>query len=400
MMIKKIEKGTITSAKGFFAGATIAGIKNKHHLDLGLVFSESVCKAAGMFTTNLIKSSCVVYSQKVVKSGTAQAIIVNSGCANTCTGKQGITDVREMARLTANELGINAEHVVVANTGVIGMTLPMKKISSGIKNIELTEYSGHDFASAIMTTDTIEKEIALSVEDDCGKYVIAGVAKGAGMIHPNMATMLCFITTDANINGKFLQRTLKKTVDNSFNMISVDGDTSTNDMVILLSNGMAGNQLINSKNGGVFVEALNTVCEYLAKEIIKDGEGATKFIDVTVEGARTIEEARLIARAITSSSLVKTAIYGNDPNWGRIIAAVGRSGARIVENKLVLYLNEQCVFKNGRPQTFDEEKLSTVMMAETTIYIKLNVNKGRGKASAWGCDLSKEYVTINSAYTT
>ena len=400
MMIKKIEKGTITSANGFFAGATIAGIKNEHHFDLGIVFSESACKTAGMFTTNLIKSSCVVHSQKVVKSGVAQAIVVNSGCANTCTGKQGMTDVREMTRLTSNKLGINPEHVVVANTGVIGITLPMKKISSGIKNVELTEYSGHDFASAIMTTDTIEKEIALSVEDDSGKYIIAGVAKGAGMIHPNMATMLCFIATDANINGKFLQQSLKKTVDNSFNMISVDGDTSTNDMVILLSNGLAGNQLISNKNGDLFIEALGTVCEYLAKEIVKDGEGATKFMDVMVEGARTINEARLIARAITSSSLVKTAVYGNDPNWGRIIAAAGRSGAQIVENKLVLYLNDQCVFKNGKPQIFDEEKLSALMMAETTIIIKLNVNNGKGKASAWGCDLSKEYVTINSAYTT
>jgi glutamate N-acetyltransferase / amino-acid N-acetyltransferase len=390
----------ITSAKGFFAGATIAGLKNKHHFDLGMVFSASICKTAGMFTTNLIKSSCVVHSQKVIKSGKAQAIVVNSGCANTCTGKQGMTDVREMARLTANKLGINAKHVVVANTGVIGITLPMRKISSGIKNIELTEYSGTDFASAIMTTDTIEKEIALSVEDASGKYIIAGVAKGAGMIHPNMATMLCFITTDANINGRFLQMSLKKTVDSSFNMISVDGDTSTNDMVILLSNGLAGNQLINNKNGGVFIEALNTVCQYLAKEIIKDGEGATKFIDVIVENARTIEDARLIARAITSSSLVKTAIYGNDPNWGRIIAAVGRSGAEIVEDKLVLYLNNQCVFKSGKPQKFDEEKLSAMMVAETTITIKLNVNRGKGMASAWGCDLSKEYVTINSAYTT
>jgi glutamate N-acetyltransferase / amino-acid N-acetyltransferase len=400
MTINKIEKGMITSAKGFFAGATIAGLKNKHHFDLGMVFSASICKTAGMFTTNLIKSSCVVHSQKVIKSGKAQAIVVNSGCANTCTGKQGMTDVREMARLTANKLGINAKHVVVANTGVIGITLPMRKISSGIKNIELTEYSGTDFASAIMTTDTIEKEIALSVEDASGKYIIAGVAKGAGMIHPNMATMLCFITTDANINGRFLQMSLKKTVDSSFNMISVDGDTSTNDMVILLSNGLAGNQLINNKNGGVFIEALNTVCQYLAKEIIKDGEGATKFIDVIVENARTIEDARLIARAITSSSLVKTAIYGNDPNWGRIIAAVGRSGAEIVEDKLVLYLNNQCVFKSGKPQKFDEEKLSAMMVAETTITIKLNVNRGKGMASAWGCDLSKEYVTINSAYTT
>jgi glutamate N-acetyltransferase/amino-acid N-acetyltransferase len=399
-MIKKIENGTITSTKGFFAGATIAGIKSKHHFDLGIVFSESICKTAGMFTTNLIKSSCVVYSQKVIKSGTAQAIVVNSGCANTCTGRQGMSDVREMAGLTANKMGIDAGNVIVANTGVIGISLPMKKISSGIKNIELTEYSGHDFASAIMTTDTIEKEIALSVEDDNGTYIIAGVAKGAGMIHPNMATMLCFITTDAMVNGKFLQDALKKTVENSFNMISVDGDTSTNDMVILLSNGLAGNQPIKKENGWVFIEALGTVCEYLAKEIVRDGEGATKFIDVTVEGAGSSDDARLIARAITSSSLVKTAIYGNDPNWGRIIAAVGRSGAKIAENKLVLYLNERCVFKNGKPQKFDEEKLSALMMAETTITIRLNVNKGKGKASAWGCDLSKEYVTINSAYTT
>jgi glutamate N-acetyltransferase/amino-acid N-acetyltransferase len=400
MAIKIIENGSITAPKGFAAGAICAGIKSKSLYDLGIVFSKSLCKAAGLFTTNLIKSSCVVYTQKVVKSGKAQAIVVNSGCANTCTGKQGMTDVKEMARLTGGKLGIPANRVVVANTGVIGINLPMKKISSGIKSIELTEYSGNDFASAIMTTDTIEKQIALSVNDENGEYIIAGAAKGAGMIHPNMATMLCFITTDADVNSDFLQGALKKTVDNSFNMISVDGDTSTNDMVILLSNSLAGNQPVNNKNGKIFLEALDQVCKYLAREIIRDGEGATKFVEVTISGARSRADARLIARAITSSSLVKTAIYGNDPNWGRIIAAAGRSGAKIAEEKLILYLNGKCVFKQGKPQEFDEEKLSSSMMAEAEITIELNMNLGKGTATAWGCDLSKEYVTINSAYTT
>jgi glutamate N-acetyltransferase/amino-acid N-acetyltransferase len=400
MTIKIIENGNITTPAGFFAGATTAGIKSKNLVDLGILFSKSLCSAAGLFTTNLIKSASVLHSQKIINVGKAQAIIANSGCANACTGMRGMVDIKEMAKLTAAKCSIQVNKVIVANTGVIGINLPMDKVRKGIKDIDLTAYGGKDFARAIMTTDTFEKEIAVNVKDDNGKYTIAGTAKGAGMIHPDMATMLCFLTTDANINQNFLQVTLKNIVDDTFNMISVDGDTSTNDMIIILSNGLAGNSVISNKNGGTFKEALLEVCKYLAKAVVRDGEGATKLIEVLVECARNKNDARLIARAITSSSLVKTAIYGNDPNWGRILAAAGRSGARIVENKLILYLNNQCVFKQGKPQDFDEEKLRTNMMEESVINIALHVNNGREKATAWGCDLSKEYVTINSAYTT
>jgi glutamate N-acetyltransferase/amino-acid N-acetyltransferase len=400
MTIDLIENGNITTPQGFTAGAVSAGIKSDNAYDLGVVLSQSPCKAAGVFTRNRIKSACVLYSQRIAKYRFAQAIVVNSGCANTCTGKQGMIDAKEMGRLTAEKFGIHNNSVFVANTGVIGIKLPMSRISKGINSIGLTKSGGNNFGKAIITTDTFIKEIALSVEDNNGKYIIAGVAKGAGMIHPDMATMLGFITTDALVNDAFLQSALKKAVDDSFNMISVDGDTSTNDMVLILSNGLAGNTYIGNRNGRIFTQALYEVCKFLAKSIVIDGEGATKLIEVTVQGARNKSDARSIARAITSSSLVKTAVHGNDPNWGRIIAAAGRSGGHIVENKADLYLNKQCVFKNGLPQKYNETDLSLIMAKDKVVHIDLVLNSGKGNAIAWGCDLSREYVTINSAYTT
>ncbi|GAH90831.1 unnamed protein product, partial [marine sediment metagenome] len=260
--------------------------------------------------------------------------MVNSGCANACLGEQGIAAASEMASLTARKLAIKAEDVLVASTGITGIPLPMDRIRYGIKETELKEDGGHDFTKAIMTTDTRPKEIAVRVDVEGSKFTIAGVAKGAGMIHPNLATMLCFIATDALINAGFLQSSLQDAVDTSFNMISIDGDTSPSDCAFLLANGLAGNKIISFGNGGAFQEALDEVCTYLAKSITRDGEGATKLIEVTVEGAIKQAEARQAVRTIVSSPLVKAAIHGNDPNWGRIVAALGRSGIELIEGKL------------------------------------------------------------------
>jgi glutamate N-acetyltransferase/amino-acid N-acetyltransferase len=286
--------------------------------------------------------------------------------------------------------------------------LPMDKIRDGIARIDISCGKGADLALAMMTTDTFAKEIALFVETESFRFTIGGVAKGAGMIHPDMATMLCFITTDASIEAGFLQSalnkavgaTLNRAVESTFNMITVDGDTSPSDMVIVLANGLAGNKIINKGNGKSFREALDEVCLYLAKSIARDGEGATKLIEVVVEGAASQNEARLAARTVAGSPLVKSAIHGNDPNWGRVVAALGRSGARVVEKKLDVYLNNVCVMKQGSPVTFDKKELSLSLAESKDVLIRASLNLGRGKATAWGCDLSKEYVTINSAYTT
>jgi glutamate N-acetyltransferase/amino-acid N-acetyltransferase len=398
--LKTISSGTVTSARGFTAGAVEAGIKYPGKLDLAILSSEAPCVAAGVFTTNAIKSAPVILSQKHLRNKKLQAVVVNSGCANACTAEKGLADAAETTDLVAKKLGLKSDDVLVASTGVIGVPLPMDKIKDGIGKISLSKEGGARFAKAIMTTDTFAKEIALTVEDNSGTYVIGGAAKGAGMIHPNMATMLCFVTTDAAIEADFLQQALRRAVDDSFNMITVDGDTSPSDTVVVLANGLAGNKVINKKNGQLFQEALNEVCLYLAKSIARDGEGATKLIEVIVEGALNRDEARMAARTIANSPLVKSAIHGNDPNWGRIVAALGRSGARIVEKKIDVYMNGVCVMQQGIPAAFDKEKLSQSIAHSKEVLIKLNLNQGKGNATAWGCDLSEEYVTINSAYTT
>lgn len=397
---KTIVSGTVTSPRGFLAGAVKAEIKSQNKLDLGIIYSEVPCVAAGVFTTNIIKAAPIIFSQKNLQSKKAQALVVNSGCANACTGDAGLSDAAEMASLTAKKLNILSKDVLVASTGVIGVHLPMQKIREGINRIDMSCEGGTDLARAMMTTDTFAKEIALSVETETGGFTIGGVAKGAGMIHPNMATMLCFIATDACIEAGFLQQALNKVVDSSFNMITVDGDTSTSDMVVVLANGLAGNKSMDEKNGKVFLEALYEVCLYLAKSIARDGEGATKLIEVIVEGAARQNEAMVAARTIAGSPLVKSAIHGNDPNWGRVVAALGRSGARVNEKKLDVYLNNVCVMERGTPANFDNEVLSASLAVSKDVLIKLSLNLGRGKAIAWGCDLSEEYVTINSAYTT
>ena len=399
-MVELIPLGTITSVPGFLAGAIHAGIKSENELDLAILYSKTPCNAVGIFTTNRIKSAPVTLSQRHLLQRRAQAIVVNSGCANACLGEQGIADASEMARLTARKLAIGAEDVLVASTGIIGIPLPMDCVKNGIKQIKLQQEGGHDLARAIMTTDTMPKEIAARVDIEKSKFIIAGVAKGAGMIHPDMATMLCFIATNAMVDVDFLQSSLQKAVDASFNMISVDGDTSPSDCVFLLANGLAGNEIIEFNNGEVFQEALNKVCTYLAKSVVRDGEGATKLIEVTVEGATKQAAARQAARAIASSTLVKTAIHGNDPNWGRIIAALGRSGIELVEDKLDVYLQNVRVVKQGCPMSFNKEKMRVTLSNSDNILIRVCLNLGNGRATAWGCDLSQQYVTINSAYST
>ena len=394
-----IPSGSVTSPEGFQAGATYAGIKKKKGLDLGILASEVPCVAAGLFTTNRIKAAPVVLCQQRLRGGRATAVVVNSGCANACTSEQGLADAVEMARLAAGVIGVAPEDVLVASTGVIGQTLPMERLRNGMRQIALSRDGGHELARAIMTTDTVPKETA--VKSDEGGFIIGGVAKGAGMIHPDLATFLCFLTTDASTDMDFLGLALRQAADVSFNLVSIDGDTSTNDTVLLMANGLAGGEPISpgSRRGEVFQQALNQLCIYLAKSMARDGEGATKLVEVTVGGAPNIAAAKLAARTIVGSPLVKSAIHGNDPNWGRILAAVGRSGIEVVEAKIDLYLGNLCLLKAGRPQPFDREEAVRILSG-SEVAIVLQLNLGSATATAWGCDLSEEYVTINSHYTT
>ncbi len=398
-----IPGGTVTSPKGFCAGATYAGIKKttEHSLDLGILFSEVPCVVAALFTTNKIKSAPVILCQERLQKGRAVAIVVNSGCANAFTGEQGLTDAAEMAALVADGIGVSPEDVLVASTGVIGQPLPMNLIRAGVSQIILSSDGGHELAKAIMTTDTVPKETAVAARMSDSEFTIGGVAKGSGMIHPDLATMFCFLTTDAAVDLAFLRSALQKAVDLSFNMISVDGDTSPSDTVLIMANGLAGNEPISqgSRQSDTFQQALDQVCIYLAKAIARDGEGATKLIEVTVNGAISTAEAKLAARTVVSSPLVKAAVHGGDPNWGRIIVAVGRSGVEVVESNIDLYIGDEGVVKGGRPLPLSEERVVRVLK-QSEVPIRVHLNLGTASATAWGCDLSEEYVTINSQYMT
>ncbi len=401
MKAKVIPNGTITSPRGFLAGATQAGLKSKGGLDLGILYSGVPCLAAGLFTSNRIKAAPVLLCQQHIAKGRGQAIVVNAGFANACTGEQGMSDAAEMASLAAKRLGVSAEDVFVASTGVIGKGLPLERISSGIEKIALSRQGGHELAEAITTTDTFAKERAVSLELDGKEMVIGGIAKGAGMIHPNLATLLCFLSIDALVDIHFLKKALREAVDISFNMITIDGDTSPNDTVLILASGLAGNGKIEdgSAEARAFQDALDGVCIYLAKSIARDGEGATKLIEVAVEGALSADDARVAARTVAGSPLVKAAVHGSDPNWGRIIAALGRSGAEIDGSRLDLFLNNLCLMKGGSPHPFDEDEVRQAMKGEE-VPIRVCLNLGNAKAIAWGCDLAEEYVTINSEYRT
>ncbi len=401
--IEFIPSGTITSPEGFYAGATYAGIKeaNDGTLDLGVLFSKAACSAAALFTKNRIKAAPVILSRKQLQKGRAEAVVVNSGCANACTGSKGLRDAAKMAGLAAEGLGILPGDVVVASTGVIGKRLPMRRIGDSMNQVILSRDGGHQLAKAIMTTDTVPKETAVAVEASESKFIIGGVAKGSGMIHPDLATLLCFLATDAAVNIDFLKLALRKAVDTSFNMVSIDGDTSPNDTVLIMANGLAGNTPITqgSELADVFQQALDRVCRFLAKCIARDGEGASRLIEVMVSGAPSVAQARRAARAVVSSPLVKAAVHGSDPNWGRIVAALGRSGAGVVESKIDLYIGDTCVLSAGKPVTFNRRGVKQVL-GGGEVPIDLRLNLGTATATAWGCDLSEEYVTINSKYTT
>ena len=398
-----LANGTVTSAQGFQAGATFAGMKTyaEDTLDLGILYSTLPCACAGVFTTSQVKSSSIRLTQEHVQRGSVRAVVANSGIANTSVGEQGLKDAREVVRLAAAQIGLPEEEVAFLSTGMIGVELPMALVRSALPRIELSQSGGDAFARAIMTTDTHPKEAAVAYDFGGRTVTIGGVAKGSGMIHPNMATMLSVLATDAPVEAAFLQRTLKFAADRSFNMITVDGDTSTNDTLMVLANGAAGGDPIQeeSEEAALFREAITQLCTYLAKEIVRDGEGATKLFQVTVEGARTEEEARIAARTIASSNLVKTAVHGNDPNWGRVVAALGRSGAQVQEEKLDLYVNDVCIMENGLPIPFFKDAV-VLLMKNPEVSFRLHLHLGNGSATAWGCDLSEAYVIINSAYTT
>ncbi|MFC2069391.1 bifunctional glutamate N-acetyltransferase/amino-acid acetyltransferase ArgJ [Chloroflexota bacterium] len=406
MMMAKIgfiPLGSVTSPVGFYAGATFAGIKKKAEnvLDLGALFSEVTCVAAGVLTDNRVEAAPIVLCRERLKRGRASAVVINSGCANAFTGEQGLADATEMADLLAKCLGISPLDVLIASTGVIGQRLPMVQIRDGIKHIALVEDGGHELARAIMTTDTLPKEIAITVKIGRARFNIGGVVKGSGMIHPNLATMLCFLTTDAVVDLDFLGLSLRRAVDSAFNMVSIDGDTSTNDMVLIMANGLARNDMIvqDTEMASIFQQALDQVCQYLAISVARDGEGASKLIEVTVSGALTLVEARLAARTVVSSSLVKAAIHGSDPNWGRIVAAVGRSGAEVIASKIDVNIGNICLVKAGEILTFNNRKLAQVLNGNE-VAIEVQLHLGTATATAWGCDLSEEYVSLNSQYLT
>ena len=401
--IRRVDGGTVTTPKGYVAGATYAGLKTyaEDKLDLGLLLSQRPSSVAGMFTTSTVTSPSVQLTQERVSRDKVRALVVNSGIANACVGEQGYADAKEATDEAAKRMGVKPGEVLIGSTGIIGVELPMALVRTGIGEIELSEDGGHSLARAIVTTDTRPKEGAVSFEVQGKPVSIGGIAKGSGMIHPNMATMLCFLATDAEIESAFLKKALKQAVDSSLNMLSVDGDSSTNDTALIFANGAAEAGVITegSPEGDLFQQALDQLCVYLTRELARDGEGANKLIEITVEGATTTAAARLAAKTVVSSSLVKSAVHGADPNWGRIIAALGRSGAEVEESKIALYVNDVCIMEDGRPIPFHRDGVVALMQRpEVSFRIKLNL--GEGRATAWGCNLSEEYVTFNSAYTT
>lgn len=396
--------GGVTAPKGFLAAGVKAGIKKSGKQDVAIIYSEVPAAAAGVFTTNTMAAAPVVISRKVAASGVASAVAVNAGCANACTGEQGTLDAQQMAKEAAAALSVPTEQVFVASTGIIGQTLPMDKLTAGIKDAasKLSKEGEADACMAILTTDTTEKKTGYTFTLAGQTVTIAGMAKGSGMIHPNMATMLGFITTDVAIDSTLLQQALKAATEVSFNMVSVDGDTSTNDSVFVMANGMAGNAKItdaDSEDFAVFQEVLTTVCTDLAKKIAKDGEGASKFLEVNVEGAASFASAKKIAMAIAKSPLVKTAFFGEDPNWGRIICAIGYSGENIQPADTNIWIGDVQVVANGMGADFKEAALKAIM-SKDDIVITAKVGNGEEKATVWTCDFSYEYVKINGEYHT
>lgn len=401
-MIKKDTQG-VTFAKGFTAAGVKAGIKKSGNLDVAVIYTKTQAVVAGTFTQNKVAAAPVYVSKEVVATGTAHAIVANAGCANACTGQQGLDDAHKMAQIAADELGVNADDVIVGSTGVIGVNLPMDKLEAGIKDAvaNLSADGSGNAGRAIITTDTHSKSVTCEFELS-GKTVRMGaIAKGSGMIRPNMATMLCYITTDIAIDQALLQKAVSGCVEKSFNMISVDGDMSTNDMVIVLANGEANNAKITEENTDyqIFFDNLMMLCTELAKQIAADGEGASKFLTINVKGAKSFADAKTVGMAIANSPLVKTAFFGEDPNWGRVICAVGYSGADMVPEKTVVKFGGITIFANGTGATYDEKALAHVMK-QKDIVIDIELNMGQEDATVWSCDLSYEYVKINGEYHT
>ncbi len=401
--IELIADGTVTTPRGFTAGAVHVGVRTDwDKLDVALLFSEAPCTAAGMFTQNRVKAAPVLVTEQHLGNGRAQAVVVNAGCANAATGKRGMDNALGMAEMAAAKLRVAPEDVVVASTGVIGTHLPMDRIGRGVENIALSPGGGHDFARAIMTTDTRPKYVAARA----GRWSIGGVAKGVGMIHPNMATMLCFLTTDADVSQPFLSSVLREAVESSFNMVDVDSDSSTNDTVVVMANGLAGGGPIDAAHpeAGLFAAALREVCVHLARAMVADAEGGTKVIEMVIQGAASRGDARAAARHVVSSLGVKTAVYGQDPNWGRILAAIGNSGAEMDEDRLELYLGrpgggEVCLYRDGGPLPFDRDEAKACFVPPD-VRIRVDLRLGTGAATAWGSDMTEDYVRLNSLYTT
>lgn len=396
----KVINGNIASPLGFSADGLHAGFKKKK-MDFGWIVSEVPASIAGVYTTNkVIAAPLLVTKEAVEKSHKMRAVVVNSGCANSCTGQQGLEDAYTMQQWTADKLGVEPETVAVASTGVIGELMPMDTLKKGLSKL-VVNGNADDFSKAILTTDTDIKTVAVTEMFGRDEVTMAGVAKGSGMIHPNMATMLAFITCDAVISSEALQLALSKTVEKTFNQITVDGDTSTNDMVLVLSNGCTLNKEIvpDTADFEKFTAMLNFVMQDLAKKIARDGEGATKLIEVNVVNAPNEEDARMMAKSVVGSSLVKTAIFGEDPNWGRILAAVGYAGVDVPVEHIDIKLGDLPVMLDSTPVSFDEEEMADVMQADQ-VTITVDLHAGEALGQAWGCDLSYDYVKINALYRT
>lgn len=405
----KIIKGGICAPKGFSASATEANIKYKNRTDMAMIFSKVPAISAGTYTTNLVKAAPVLWDRKITDSETyVNAIVINSGIANACTKDEGMEYCKQSAKKAADKLGVGESSILLASTGVIGMQLPIDRICAGIESLsnslEQSEKAANEAAKAIMTTDTVSKEIAIEFEISGKTVKMGAMCKGSGMIHPNMCTMLGFITTDVNISKELLLKALREDVVDTFNMVSVDGDTSTNDSLIILANGLADNEKIaceSSEEYKVFKSNLNFVTTALSKMIAGDGEGATALFEVVVEGAKTKETARTLAKSVVTSSLTKAAIFGHDANWGRILCALGYSGEKFDPDNMELYFESEngkiLIYKDGVSVGFDEEKATKILSAkEVRALVKLNM--GDFSATAWGCDLTFDYVKINADY--
>ena len=402
----KCIKGGVCSAKGFRAAGVAAAIKYEGRSDVALVVADEPCAAAAVFTTNKVAAAPVVYDRAVVRCGRVQAVLANSGCANACTGAQGLKDAELSALVAAGELGIEPRHVLVASTGVIGRRLPMDRLAAGAKlaarSLGRTAAHGLAVAQAVMTTDTRPKEACATVVIGGKKITVGGCSKGSGMIEPNMATMLGFITTDAAISPAMLRRALLLAIDKSFNRLVVDGDESTNDSVFLLASGRAGNAEIvrGGEDFGLFRAALEAVCISLARQMARDGEGATKFVTVTVKGAKSEADAARAARAVAKSPLAKTSWFGRDPNWGRVLAAVGYSGACVSDMKAEVFYDGEWAFRRGEVADDAQLKRLAKVLAKDEFEVVVDLHLGKAQSSIYTCDFSLDYVHINADYTT